>query len=165
MAKNTNKKKVAKKAKTRKKTAKKKTAKKTAPSTKGDKGISTRGADGRFLPGHKEGGPGNPHAKAVSTLRAALLAAVTQDDVEAVVKKLVDQAKDGNIVAARELLDRLFGKSNQPHQVAVEETKKSPDKMTDLELAAALAESGQNVPRILAAKIQRIREADAKAGN
>lgn len=44
-------------------------------------------------------------------LRSALLAAVTADDIEAVARALVAQARAGEIPAARELLNRVLGKA------------------------------------------------------
>lgn len=75
------------------------------PSPNGGNG---RGAGGRFAKGNP-GGPGNPHARKVAQLRSALLRAVSPDDVQAVARKLVEQAKSGDVQAARVLLDRLFG--------------------------------------------------------
>ena len=75
----------------------------------GDKG---RGSDGRFLAGNA-GGHGNPHAKKVAALREALLAAVSTEDIREMVAILVKQAKDGDVMAAREVLDRVLGKSKQ----------------------------------------------------
>ena len=56
------------------------------------------------------GGPGNPHAKQVGALRAALLAAVSTDDLTAIVGKLVELAKGGDVRAIREVLDRTLGR-------------------------------------------------------
>jgi hypothetical protein len=68
-----------------------------------------RTALGRFAKGNA-GGPGNPHAKRVTALREALLAAVTDADIKAVARALVARAKAGEVAAARELLDRVLGK-------------------------------------------------------
>lgn len=76
------------------------------PSANGSNG---RGTGGRFAAGNA-GGPGNPHAARVAQLRATLLAAVTDDDIRAIVATLVAQAKGGDLAAIRELLDRLLGK-------------------------------------------------------
>jgi ribosomal protein L17 len=46
----------------------------------------------------------------VSELRTALFAAVSPDDLRQVVESLVEQAKTGNVPAARELLDRCLGR-------------------------------------------------------
>ena len=58
-----------------------------------------------------QGGPGNPHARQVGQLRTALLESVTEADVRAIAKALLDRAKGGDILAARELLNRVLGKS------------------------------------------------------
>jgi hypothetical protein len=76
------------------------------PSTNGTNG---RDAGGRFAAGNREG-KGNPHARAVARLRAAMLDAVTDDDVSAIVKALVAKAKAGDLRAAQEVLDRCLGR-------------------------------------------------------
>jgi len=63
---------------------------------------------GRFVGGNSCG-KGNPHAKRVARLRASLLEAVTPADVRAVVRTLVAQAKSGDVMAAKVLLERVFG--------------------------------------------------------
>jgi len=72
---------------------------------------------GRFAAGNP-GGPGNPHARRVATLRALLFEAVTDDDLRAVVGKLIEQAKGGDLAAIREPLDRTLGKA--PAAVALD---------------------------------------------
>jgi len=54
--------------------------------------------------------PGNPHAATVAKLRAAILAAVTPEDIDAIIRALVHRAKGGDMAAAKELLDRAVGK-------------------------------------------------------
>ncbi len=75
----------------------------TAPSGNG------RDASGRFAKGNP-GGPGNPHAQKVARLRSALLNAVTEEDIRLIVAKLVEQAKAGDLHAAKEVLLRTLGK-------------------------------------------------------
>lgn len=70
---------------------------------------AARTSRGRFAAGNS-GGPGNPHARAVGQLRAAMMASITPQDVSAVVAALVAQAKAGEPWAVRELLDRVLGK-------------------------------------------------------
>lgn len=70
----------------------------------------------RFKKGHK-GGPGNPLAAQVNQLRAALAGAVTPADIAGIAQQLITEAKDGNVAAAHELFDRLFGKAKQPLEV------------------------------------------------
>ena len=68
-----------------------------------------RGRNGRFLPGNP-GGPGNPQAARVAQLRAATLAAVTPAQMKRVMRSLVEKAIDGDVAAARLLLERCLGK-------------------------------------------------------
>jgi hypothetical protein len=79
-------------------------------------GANGRAANGRFAPGNK-GGPGNPLAKKVAELRSALLASVSPRDVQDIVRRIKREAKNGDIAAARELLDRVLGKAVQAIQV------------------------------------------------
>jgi hypothetical protein len=76
------------------------------PSPNGDNG---RDPAGRFTKGNP-GGPGNPFAKRAGELRSALMAALTDEDWQAVVRKLVDCAKAGEPWAIREVFDRTLGK-------------------------------------------------------
>lgn len=73
------------------------------PSTNG------RNGNGQFTKGNP-GGPGNPFSAKVNGHRAAMLEAISEDDVQRVVRKLVELAADGDVAAAKVLLDRLFGK-------------------------------------------------------
>lgn len=75
------------------------------PSQNSDGG---RDENGRFIKGYK-GGPGNPHAKRVAELRAAMFAAVTAEDLREVIVAMVGAAKGGDVPAAKELLQRLLG--------------------------------------------------------
>ncbi len=77
------------------------------PSPNGSNGRNSRG---QFTAGNA-GGPGNPFARHIGQLRTALMESMTPADVEAVVHKLVDLAKEGSIPAAKELLERCLGKA------------------------------------------------------
>ncbi len=68
-----------------------------------------RDTNGRFAKGNS-GGPGNPHAARVAALRAVMMEAVTEDDLRKIVAALIEKAQAGDVVAARELLDRCLGK-------------------------------------------------------
>ena len=50
---------------------------------------------------------GNPHSSKVQKLRSAMLAAITTDDVQDIIKKLVDMAKQGDLKSAKILLDTV----------------------------------------------------------
>jgi hypothetical protein len=75
-------------------------------------GANGRDDKGRFGKGNA-GGPANPHAARTAQLRSALMDAVTDDDIQAVAQTLVREARQGNVQAGRELLDRVLGKSHQ----------------------------------------------------
>ena len=77
------------------------------PSPNGSNG---RDAGGRFAKGNP-GGPGNPLAAKVGRLREAAFDAVSEADMRAVLAKLVEQAKAGDIQAAKVLLDRCLGRT------------------------------------------------------
>lgn len=72
------------------------------PALSGDTG---RGNNGRFLPGNKIGiGQGNPFAKRVNELRSALYKAITPQDVNDIVKAMIDNAKKGDTPSAKLVL-------------------------------------------------------------
>lgn len=71
--------------------------------------MAERDQSGRFAAGNS-GGPGNPYGRQVAALRQALLEAVTASDMQAIVHKLVEQAKAGDVQAAKEVLLRVLGK-------------------------------------------------------
>lgn len=72
-------------------------------------GTSGRDRSGRFTPGNR-GGPGNPLAGKISKLRAALVAAVTEEDIREIAQALIATAKGGDVRAVKELLDRTIGR-------------------------------------------------------
>ena len=80
-----------------------------SPSASGPNG---RDNAGRFAPGNKAG-KGNPHAKRVAKLRSALLEAVSEEDMRQIVCKLVEQAKAGDIHAAKEVILRTLGRPTE----------------------------------------------------
>lgn len=46
-------------------------------------------------------------------MRSAILAAVTPEDIDAIVRAMIQRAKGGDMVATKELLDRAVGKPAQ----------------------------------------------------
>src|SRR5438093_553525 len=64
---------------------------------------SGRDARGRFT-AHNKGGPGNPFARRVASLRQALLGAVAAEDLQAIITRMVEAAKQGDVAAARLVL-------------------------------------------------------------
>ena len=75
------------------------------PSPNGGNGC---GPDGRYLPGNG-GGPGNPLGKQVQQIRSALLNAITPEDIKAIVARLIQKAKGGDIAAAKVVFERALG--------------------------------------------------------
>ncbi len=105
-------------------------------------GANGRDASGRFAKGWK-GGPGNPYVRHVAKIRSVLMSAVSDDDLVQMVRALVEKAKAGDVMAAREVLDRLLGKARVA--VAVE-----PEPQRTLEeIEAAMAGMIQQNPDLL----------------
>ena len=71
----------------------------------------TEGHDafGRFAK-RNPGGPGNPYPRRVAALRQALLNCVTEEDIIAVAKAVIEEAKTGSIPAAKLLFQYVLGK-------------------------------------------------------
>ena len=78
------------------------------PLPKGAKG--DRNSQGQFEKGHGAPGPGNPYARHVARIRSLILEAVSDDDLKDIVQALVEKAKGGDVIAVRELLNRLVGR-------------------------------------------------------
>ena len=80
------------------------------PSTAVDNGKPGDGRDGsgRFTRGNRHG-KGNPHHSRVALLRSTLLESVSSQDVEDVIRMMVERAKEGDIPAAKEVLQRCLG--------------------------------------------------------
>ena len=80
--------------------------KKNSRSTAEDNG---RRGNGRFAAGNQFG-KGNPHAQRVAKLRSTLLKAVTQTDMRAMIKRMVDEAKNGDVQACKLVLSYAIGR-------------------------------------------------------
>jgi hypothetical protein len=76
------------------------------PSANGANGRDERG---RFTRGNL-GGPGNPFARRVAVFRRAICQAVSEDNIRAVTGRLVQQARAGDVAAARVLLAYAVGR-------------------------------------------------------
>jgi hypothetical protein len=68
-----------------------------------------REPNGQFAKGNP-GGPGNPYARQVAQLRLRALDSVSGDDVEAILAKMVELAKKGDVPAARLVLQYTLGR-------------------------------------------------------
>ena len=105
-----------------------------------EKTTSARDDQGRFKVGNG-GGPGNPFARQVAALRQARLKAVSPEDIAAIVQALLEQAKKGNVQAAKLVLAYTVGK---PDKVA------DPDRMDAHEWALQKETAGmmQEMPHV-----------------
>jgi hypothetical protein len=100
-----------------------------SPSTNGFGGAgpqpsADRDADGRFAKGNP-GGPGNPYARQVAALRREALAAVTPDDIHAIIAKMIELARAGDVAAAKLVLGYAVGRP------APAPTLPSPDRLAE----------------------------------
>jgi hypothetical protein len=75
------------------------------PSTNGSNGRDDRG---RFAKGNA-GGPGNPYAHRVATLRNTIVNSVSEEDLAGIIRGLVDSAKKGDVQAAKVVLAYTVG--------------------------------------------------------
>ena len=80
---------------------------KSSPSPSASNGRDGRG---RFARGNRLS-KGNPFARKVAALRSALLGAITPSDIKAIVKRLIKNARAGDLASCREILDRGIGKT------------------------------------------------------
>lgn len=76
-----------------------------------DQPVSHRNDDGRFAPGNR-GGPGRPRSKG-DDLRRAAEDAITPEHVAAIIRKATAQALQGNLTAARLVLERTCGRPRE----------------------------------------------------
>jgi hypothetical protein len=96
---------------------------------------------GRFVKGNR-GGPGNPFARQVAKLRAALIQRVTEADIERIADDLLISARAGHLPSIRLLFLYVLGKPAtvvDPDTLDIEEWKRHlqplPQIMAELEQA------------------------------
>ena len=102
-----------------------KKAKKRKTKIRSTSGSTGRDSKGLFVKGNRcsigNVGKSSEHAK---ELKKAFLSVVTEEDITAIVKKMVSQAKEGDNYARKELFDRLWGRALQEVDLG-EETRKT----------------------------------------
>ena len=98
-----------------------------------------RGPDGRFKPGWK-GGPGNPHVRRLADLQATVRDAIEPETMHGIVRKLSIRALEGDVGAAKVLLERVCGK---PRTEQPEYTFQLPPIETAADLPAAFQRVAQ----------------------
>src|SRR5882724_12828810 len=77
--------------------------------TKASPGCSDRTPDGRFAKDNP-GGPGNPHARHCARMLALLRASISDEEMVAIFRKLVEKARAGDVSAAKLLMSYNLGK-------------------------------------------------------
>lgn len=80
--------------------------------------VAVRTPGGQWAKGHCGGG-GNPNYNKIALYRGAINAAVTVEDIKAVMRKMVRVALSGDVAAAKVVLDRCLGAVKQ--EVTIEE--------------------------------------------
>lgn len=118
---------------------------KNAPSPNGTNGL-VRNPAGRFAPGNA-GGPGNPHAKRSAEIRSLIYRTVSDDDLQAIIASLVQQAKAGDLPAAREVLDRCMGRPPQGLYESDETGRAAAVKVIVREMRQGGGAAGQAIDR------------------
>ena len=97
--------------------------------------LDGRSSNGRFAAGNKCG-RGNPNNRKAQQLRNAFLNTITEEDIVEVTNKLIQMAKDGDIQAIKEMLDRALGKSPASIELTNNATNHLIEELTDEELLA-----------------------------
>lgn len=72
--------------------------------------VGGRGSDGKFLPGNHCSKGGNKMARKTRALRSTLLRSVNSKDMRQIIDVLITKAKKGNLIAIREIFDRVLGR-------------------------------------------------------
>jgi len=132
-----------------------------------EKKTPQRDARGRFAAGNS-GGPGNPFGRYTAKLREALVTAVTEEDMQAIVRKMIDMAKVGSIPAMRLVMQYVIGKPTSapnPDRVQIDEwnvhketaamTPEVPNVVKSLEPEACLEMARDIRPILSAAAMQK----------
>jgi hypothetical protein len=94
-----------------------------------------RAANGTFAKGHHHS-RGNPFVKELHAMRVRLYNAVSNEDFDAVVKKMIELAREGSIQAAKLLIEHLAGKPHQSiHLTGTDSTSTDKLNVADVQLA------------------------------
>jgi hypothetical protein len=106
------------------------------PFLMGSKRAKGRDPSGRFQKGHEVKSPGNPRLKHLAALQEAVREAITPEALQSVLGKLRDLAlDDGDVAAARVLLDRVLGRPR------VEENAGASIELPSVETAAGCSQA------------------------
>jgi hypothetical protein len=75
-------------------------------------------AKGRFVRGNRGGPGGDPAASKAARLRLAIIRSITAEDLHAVVAKLIEQAKGGDVQSVREIAKLAGLYAPEQHEVS-----------------------------------------------
>ena len=104
-------------------------------------GETGRDERGRFAKGNP-GGPGNPLAQKATEMRQAAMDAIGPEHVGAILRKVARKALEGDLRAARIVLDRVLGRPREEADIAAPIDIKLPD----LRTAAVISSGGEPHP-------------------
>ncbi len=85
---------------------------------KNDPSTNGRDGKGKFVPGNRCG-HGNPFGGQTAKLRAAMVHAVTPEDMAEIIRRVVANAKEGDLASAKTVFAYCVG---QPHQEVASDT-------------------------------------------
>ncbi len=108
--------------------------------------MSERNKLGQFVVGNP-GGPGSPYSAALARNKAALLAAVDEDDLRKILRSMIDAAIAGDVQAAKLVLDRVCGREAPPQGAGVA-----------VAIQQTIGSSGGRGAALAATIIERLRE-------
>lgn len=134
-------------------------------STESQSGPTERHCNGRFAACNR-GGSGNPFARRVAELRSAFIETVTPDDLQEICQRLICQAVEGNVAAARLVLGYVLGKVPEPvnpDTVDQEEVRMYSQNLSMSELQEAQHVSPPRVSLAMLRATSMIREENASA--
>src|SRR3954452_8465586 len=117
-------------------------------------GSDGRAEGGRFAPGNRLAA-GNPNNRRMHHLRSRLLAAATDEDVEAVGRKLAELARSGDVQAAKVWLEFVCGKA--PAAVEVSGPDGAPLGLNFYQLQTVLLDALADHPAARVAVAARLR--------
>jgi hypothetical protein len=95
----------------------------TRPSDSQPEAPAGRAADGKFCAGNTFA-RGNPFGRKLAAMRQAFIEAVTDDDIQAIAAVLIQKAREGDVAAAKLVLQYAIGKPapvQEPDRLEIEE--------------------------------------------
>jgi hypothetical protein len=103
------------------------------------------GASGRFAKGNP-GGPGNSLPRRVAAFRTAMINCITEEDIIAVTKAIIEEAKEGDMAAAKLLFQYVFGQPGSALDSSIDYGKATAEADL-LKMMDAIMKAGQAAPK------------------